>query len=60
MHLKEKSSMTMSDLLKAVHVHKEAESNLQDWGYYSSYNSKDNNTPMTNLMERRQKVILPR
>ena len=52
--------MTMSDLLKAVHVDKEAESNLQDWGYYSSYNSKDNNTPMTNLMERRQKVILPR
>ena len=40
-HLKDKAHTTMSDLLKAIRVHKEAESNLRDRGYhYSSHRPK--------------------
>ena len=37
-HLKDKAHTTASDLLRAIHVHEEAESNLEDRGYhYSPY-----------------------
>ena len=37
-HLKDKVHTTASDLLRAIHVHEEAESNLRDRGYhYSPY-----------------------
>ena len=40
-HLKDKAHTTPSDLLRAIRVHDEAESNLQDRGYqYSSYRPK--------------------
>ena len=40
-HLKDKAHTTVSDLLRAIHIHDEAESNLRDRGYqYSSYRSK--------------------
>ena len=40
-HLKDKAHITALDLLKAIHVHEEAESNLRDRGYhYSSYRPK--------------------
>ena len=40
-HLKDKACTTVLDLLRAIQVHEEAESNLRDRGYhYSSYRPK--------------------
>ena len=39
-HLKDKPYTTASDLLKAICLHNEAESNLWDRGFYSSYKLK--------------------
>ena len=46
-HLKDKAYMTASDLLKAIRVHEETESNLRDRGYYYRPKYDNSGKPLT-------------